>query len=92
MSSFPVVLDLFETLYCLGSPEKQIQQKTHTHTHTYIYICICIYVYIFICVCVCVCVSGAEGKGERKIKKEADVYYKELNHVFTEADGSQYMH
>ena len=40
----------------------------------------------------CVCVSGAEGKGERKIKKEADVYYKELNHVFSEADWSQYMH
>ena len=50
----------------------------------------CIYIYIFICMCVCV--SGAEGKGERKIKKEADVYYKELNHVFTEADWSQYMH
>ena len=56
----------------------------------YIYIFICVYIYIFICMCVCV--SGAEGKGERKIKKEADVYYKELNHVFTEADWSQYMH
>jgi len=49
-----------------------------------------IYVYIYIYV-IYIYMSGGEGKGEREIKKEADVYYEELNHVFTEADRSQYM-